>query len=246
MPQDSQPSADPSQGEEISLQALTEAFAKAMGIPTPPDMVVSVSSDASPTLPPEDLAGIEQAPPVAAAAADGDHCPISPTSILEAMLFVGNRDNQPLSAAQAAELMRGVAASEIPGLVDALNRRYAAAGCPYQIVSQRLGYRMTLRDDFSKLRDRFYGRIREARLSQAAVDVLAIVAYRQPVTALQIAALRGKPSPRLLAQLVRRGLLDIHRPADRRDAAVYRTAARFLELFRLGSLEDLPQSEDLD
>jgi segregation and condensation protein B len=105
---------------------------------------------------------------------------------------------------------------------------------------------MTLRDDFSKLRDRFYGRIREARLSQAAVDVLAIVAYRQPVTAQQIAALRGKPSPRLLSQLVRRGLLEIHRPADRRDLAEYRTAERFLALFRLGSLGDLPQSEDLD
>ena len=99
---------------------------------------------------------------------------------------------------------------------------------------------------FPSLRDRFYGRVREARLSQAAVDVLAIVAYRQPVTAPQIAELRGKPSSRLLSQLVRRGLLEIRRPDDRRSNPEYRTAERFLELFGLQSLEDLPQSEDLD
>jgi segregation and condensation protein B len=104
---------------------------------------------------------------------------------------------------------------------------------------------MTLREDFSKLRDRFYGRVREARLSQAAVDVLAIVAYRQPVTAPQVTVLRGKPSARLVSQLVRRGLLEVHWPEDRRDGPEYHTAQRFLELFGLQSLEDLPQGEDL-
>jgi segregation and condensation protein B len=95
------------------------------------------------------------------------------------------------------------------------------------------------------LRDRFYGRVRDARLSRAAVDVLAIVAYRQPVTARQIAELRGRPSGRLLAQLVRRRLLRVHRPAGPRAPAEYQTADRFLELFGLGSVDDLPQSEDL-
>jgi segregation and condensation protein B len=162
------------------------------------------------------------------------------------MLFVGNRGNQPLTAQQASELMRGVQPGEIPGLVDALNHRYETAGCPYQIVSDRSGYRMTLRKVFSVLRDRFYGRIREARLSQAAVDVLAIVSYRQPITAQEIAQLRGRPSGRLLSQLVRRKLLQLQRPEGRQGLAQYRTADRFLELFGLQGLEDLPQSEDLD
>jgi segregation and condensation protein B len=244
MSQDPQPNAEPPEGEEISLQALTEAFAKAMGMTRQ-----STEGQAADSAPPvsssaESAAAVEDSPSAATGAPDGDNCPISPTSILEAMLFVGNRDNQPLGAEQAAELMRGVAASEIPGLVDALNRRYAAAGRPYQIVSRQSGYRMTLREDFSKLRDRFFGRVREARLSQAALDVLAIVAYRQPVTASQIAELRGKPPARLLSQLVRRGLLEMRRPEDRRGNAEYRTSERFLELFGLGTLEDLPQSED--
>jgi segregation and condensation protein B len=246
MSQESQPIDEPPKGEEISLQALTEAFAKAMGMSPIPESEGKAGSAVPHPPPADEIADAEKAPPTVADEASGDHCPISPSSILEAMLFVGNRDHQPLTAAQAAELMRGVAAGEIPGLVDALNRRYAAEGCPYQIVSQRSGYRMTLREDFSKLRDRFYGRVREARLSQAAVDVLSIVAYRQPVTAPQIAELRGKPSSRLLSQLVRRGLLELRRPDDRRSSPEYRTAERFLELFGLQSLEDLPQSEDLD
>jgi len=246
MPEGSQPTPELPKAEEISLQELTEAFAKAMGMTTQPGGGQQTGTAAPPRLSAENAAGIEGTPPALTDEAPGDHCPISPTSILEALLFVGNRDKLPLTAQQAAELMRGVAASEIPGLVDALNHRYAAVGCPYQIVSERSGYRMTLRKDFAKLRDRFYGRIREARLSQAALDVLAIVAYRQPLTAVRIAELRGKPSARLLSQLVRRGLLEIHRPEDRGAAAEYRTAGRFLGLFGLGSLEDLPRSEDLD
>ena len=58
-----------------------------------------------------------------------------------------------------------------------------------------------LRPQFGPLRDLFLGRIREARLSQAAIDILAIVAYHQPVTAAEIDRLRGKPSGRLSRNL---------------------------------------------
>jgi segregation and condensation protein B len=177
-------------------------------------------------------------------AAESEACAVTPRSILEAMLFVGDRQNRPLSAAQAAEMMRGVEPGEIPALVDELNRRYAAAGCPYHVIHDDAGYRMSLRKPFFALRDRFYGRIREARLSQPAVDVLAIVAYRQPLTAEQVGTLRGKPSGHVLAQLVRRGLLRIERAAGSRRAAQYSTTTRFLRLFGLQTLADLPQSED--
>ncbi|OHB68768.1 MAG: hypothetical protein A2V70_01890 [Planctomycetes bacterium RBG_13_63_9] len=162
------------------------------------------------------------------------------------MLFVGNRDGRPLSAAQAAELMRGVEPEEIPGLVDELNRRYTANGCPYHIANDGSGYRFLLHSAFHRLRSRFYGRVREARLSQAAVDVLAVVAYQQPLTSEQIGQLRGKPSSHVLSQLVRRGLLRIERRDPKRRTASYFTTDRFLELFGMESLDDLPQSEELD
>jgi segregation and condensation protein B len=118
------------------------------------------------------------------------------------MLFVGDRDNRPLTAARAAELMRGVDAGEIHGLVQELNRRYKQSGCPYFVAEDSDGYRITLRKPFHPLREQFYGRVREARLSQAAIDVLAIVAYQQPLSAEQISAVRGTPSSAVLSQLV--------------------------------------------
>ena len=183
--------------------------------------------------------------PVEAGSAQAtDPCPICPRSILEAMLFVGNRDNRPLSPARAAELMRDVAPDEIPPLVDELNARYAAVGAPYRIVGHGDGYRLTLSDEFNPLRNRFYGRIREARLSQAAIDVLALVAYQQPLSGEQMGRLRGKPSSHVLAHLVRRGLLRIERPEAKRRTPHYFTTDRFLRLFNLQSLDDLPRSAD--
>lgn len=176
---------------------------------------------------------------------DNDPCQLCPRSILEAMLFVGNQQNEPLTSARAAELMRGVTPEEIPDLVDELNQRYAARGAPYQIASEGVGYRLVLRRPFHEVRDKFYGRVREARLSQAAVDVLAIVAYRQPITSEEVNKIRGRPSNGVLSQLVRRQLLRIERPGHRQPPS-YHTTDRFLELFGLETIEDLPQAEDVD
>jgi segregation and condensation protein B len=219
--------------QEISLRGLSEAFSQAMGGRSDPQ----ADPDAEPREPPPEEAPREEE-------AD-DSCRISPRTILEAMLFVGNRDNQPLESRQAAELMRDVEPEEIPALVDGLNRHYAARGCPYHVVSDGPGYRMTLRKRFFSLRDRFHGRVREARLSQAAIDVLAIVAYRQPLTSDEVSRLRDRPSGHLLAQLVRRRLLRIERPDEKPRKARYFTTDRFLELFGLASIDELPQSEEL-
>lgn len=175
-----------------------------------------------------------------------DSCQVTPQSIVEAMLFVGNQDKQSLSSRQIAALMRGVSPREIDEVVRKLNEQYTADRSPYQIVSVGAGYRMTLRDEFSGLRDSFYGRFRQARLSKAAIEVLAIVAYNQPVTRKEVDDYRGKPSPALLVQLVRRQLLRIERPEENPRIAIYWTTDRFLELFHLDSLDDLPQSAEFD
>jgi segregation and condensation protein B len=91
-----------------------------------------------------------------------------------------------------------------------------------------------------------HGRQREARLSPAAIDVLALVAYRQPATRQEIDNLRGADSGALLRQLVRRNLIAVVQRGDGQHREVsYGTTPRFLELFQLQSLDDLPQTQDL-
>ncbi|MBN1394223.1 MAG: SMC-Scp complex subunit ScpB [Pirellulales bacterium] len=243
------PSPDPpfdAEPQGISLDELARAFSQAMkpegdaGGPqseagVPPAAANQSDAGEPPSPPPGDAT----MPPV-----EEDSCPVCPLTILEAMLFVGNRDNRPLTPKRAAELMRGVAVDEIPPLAAELNRRYDSAGAAYRIAGCGDGYRLALREEFRPLRNRLFSRIREARLSQAAVDVLALVAYEQPITAEKVGRLRGKPSRHVLAHLVRRGLLRIERPETNRRTPHYRTTDRFLQLYNLESLNDLPKSED--
>jgi len=179
------------------------------------------------------------------AAAD-PHCEITPRSLLEAMLFVGNPEGGPLSARKIASRLRGVSPKEVSQLADELNATYAVEGCPYAITSTAEGYRLVLREEFAGLRDKFYGRVRQARLSQSAVDVLALVAYQQPLTREQVDHLRGKSSSAILSQLVRRKLLRIERPDEKPRVPRYFTTDRFLQLFGLETLQDLPQHQEME
>ena len=76
--------------------------------------------------------------------------------------------------------------------------------------------------------------------------MLAIVAYRQPLAADEVSRLRDKPSYHILSQLVRRRLLRVERTTQKPRKTLYHTTDRFLQLFELGSLADLPESEELD
>ncbi len=175
-----------------------------------------------------------------------DTCPTTPKTILEAMLFVGHPRNEPLTNRMAASLIRGVSPTEVDELVKELNADYEAAAAPYHIVSEAAGYRMALSPHFEALRERFYGRVRQARLSQSAIDILAVVAYNQPISKERINELRQHPSGPILTQLVRRQLLEIERVDTKPRQTLYRTTPRFLELFGLESLDDLPRSQEMD
>ncbi|HXG11762.1 MAG TPA: SMC-Scp complex subunit ScpB [Gemmataceae bacterium] len=169
--------------------------------------------------------------------------PPSPLRIVEALLFVGGA---PLTAARACEMVRGLTPAQFAETLDTLNRTYRRQGRPYTIQAQGPGYVLALRPRYQAVLEKLYGTMREARLSQAAIDVLALVAYRQPATKQEIDSLRGADSGALLRQLVRRGLIAVvHRGEASQRQVSYGTTQRFLELFRLRSLDDLPQTQDL-
>jgi segregation and condensation protein B len=96
------------------------------------------------------------------------------------------------------------------------------------------------------VRERLAASPREARLTPAARDVLALVAYRQPITKADIDSQRGVDSRSQIHQLVRLGLVAvIHQPELGTKEALHVTTARFLELVGLDSLDDLPRTGDL-
>ncbi len=221
----------------ISLEELSAAYAQLLGKGADP-------YERPIEAPPGSLAEILETTPDTES--EDEVCDLCPRSIVEAILFVGHPGNEPLTAEQIAQLMRGVPAREVEELVRDLNQTYAEHGHAFHIVSAGAGYRLVLHDELAALRNVFYGRVREARLSQAAVDVLAIVAYQQGLTRAQIEQLRGRPCGAILAQLVRRRLLRLDRPQKKPRTPRYATTDRFLELFGLSSLDELPLSQDLD
>jgi segregation and condensation protein B len=163
--------------------------------------------------------------------------------IVEAMLFVGGA---PLTAARMCEAIRGLTEPQAVQIIDDLNRDYRAQGRPYYIQAHEHGYQLTLRPKFRPVVEKVYGAAREARLSTAAIDVLSLVAYRQPATKQEIDNLRGAESGGILRQLVRRDLVAVVQRGEAGQHEIsYGTTPRFLELFELTSLDDLPQTQDL-
>ena len=174
-------------------------------------------------------------PPVRAATVEPT-ATLEPEQILEAMLFVGG---PPLNPDAVAQVIRGYTPERVRDAIDALNRRYEAQNRPYAVVPRDGGYVLAVGPAFHGVRERLFGGPREARLTQPALDVLSLIAYRQPVARADLDALRGADSTAAVRHLVRLGLIAVARRGDA-DAG-YGTTPRFLELFNLTGLDDLPR-----
>ncbi|MEM9367587.1 MAG: SMC-Scp complex subunit ScpB [Planctomycetota bacterium] len=171
----------------------------------------------------------------------------TPEAIVEAALFVGHPENQAFTAARLASVMRDVTPEEVDGIVHELNASYREHHQGIRIASDEDGYRMVVAPEFETMRLRFSGKIREAVLSQPAVEVLALVAYQPGITARAVTDLRGRESATVLSQMVRRRLLEVRRERPDPDAKVvpcYYPAERLFVLLGIDSIEDLPQVEE--
>ncbi|MCO8123423.1 SMC-Scp complex subunit ScpB [Stieleria sp. TO1_6] len=225
---------------ELSLDDLGAAYARAAAAHDP-------ETYAAPE-PSEPLEDSEQESPAAFDPLDDsvDEL-VHPEGIIEAALFVGHPESLSFTAARLASLMREVTADEVVEMIDALNASYKASEQAFRIVEDESGYRLTIAPSVENVRQSFLGKVREARLSQAAVEVLSLVAYQPGVTAQIVQDQRGKESGSLLNQLVRRRLLEIRRqtPDDGgRKVPHYYPTERFLALFGLDSLQDLPMVDE--
>ena len=205
------------------------------GTPTPEDLGQSFSAILG------EQTWEEPSPEIAPPEVDTS-IPPAPVRILEALLFVGGA---PLTEQRAAQVIRGMTSEQFKAGIDELNRAYRRQNRPYHILPRDQGYVLALRPQFRGLLDKVFGGVREARLSTQAIDVLALVAYRQPATKGEVDSLRGAESGPLLRQLVRRGLIQVAYRADANVKEVsYGTTQRFLELFEIQSLDDLPKTQE--
>ena len=218
----------------LSIDRLARAFASMMGAADP----YSAAPAAAPT---ESVAEVDPSPDLDDIPDVGPQdasCRVSPESIVEALLFVGLPGGKPLSSKRVASLMRGVRPHEIDDIAADLGRRYLADRCPYEVVAAGDGWVMRLRKEYAALGRVVETRARQVRLDADALDVLAVVAWNQPVARDRLVELGCDATPSVLRMLVRRGLLELSPGDDGRPA--YRTTRKFLDVFRLSRIEDLP------
>ena len=158
------------------------------------------------------------------------------------MLFVGGH---PLTATVASTAVRGLTAERFHEAITSLNKRYCDQRRPYTIESRDDGFVLAVRPAYRNLRERLFSGPRETRLSQPALDVLSVIAYRQPVGKVEVDAVRGTDSGPTLRQLVRLGLVTVQHRAEAAVREVrYGTTPRFLQVFGLISLDELPRLGD--
>lgn len=172
---------------------------------------------------------------------DNANCPISPKSIIESVLFVGVPSGEKITARKLAAVMRDVSPKEVKQVVKELNSEYERDNSAFRVVEDSGNFKLQLHPDLIEVQNHYFGRNRPARLSQNAIDVLAIVAYHQPISRAQVDKIRSKPSGGVLNQLQRRELLIAEKPEGSKEKQ-FKTTDRFLDLFGLESLDDLPQT----
>lgn len=169
---------------------------------------------------------------------------VTPAQVIESALFVGGI---PLTSKKICALLRNSFDVQfVERTIDELNDQYVVEGRPYEIRLGDGGYRLELRPEYEKLRQRAYGSgPREVKLSQDILEVLALVAYRQPISQAEIESHGKQNAGNLLRQLLRRDLIAIQRGDGGRKDVSYLTTPRFLTVFGIGSLDELPEPDDL-
>ncbi len=162
---------------------------------------------------------------------------------LEAALFLAR---EPLTTRRLAKLARLDDGTRARTLIRDLRRLQDAAGSAFRVEQIAGGFQMLTRAPFGPWVRRLQDSAGGSRLSPAALETLAIVAYRQPTTRAEIESIRGVGSEEMLRQLLERDLVAIGgRAEDLGRPNVYVTTRRFLAAFGLARLEDLPPLESL-
>jgi segregation and condensation protein B len=162
--------------------------------------------------------------------------------VLEALLL---STHHPLTAGRLAELMDLESTKPIRHAIRELNEVYEKSNRSFRIEQVAGGFQMLTLPEFGEHLRKLHQREVDAKLTKAALETLAVIAYKQPILRADIEAIRGVACGETIRNLMEKHLVRIAGRAEEPGRPIlYGTTKRFLELFGLNNLSDLPQSEE--
>lgn len=171
--------------------------------------------------------------------ASGEKAPAVDLGALEALLF---STRHPLTPNRLAELIEVPSGKALRQAVAELNRQYEASGRCFRVEQVAGGYQLLTLPQFGELLGRLHQKDVDAKLTRSALETLAIIAYKQPVLRAEVEAIRGVASGETIRSLMEKHLVKIAGRAEEPGRPIlYGTTKRFLEVFGLNSLKDLPK-----
>jgi segregation and condensation protein B len=163
-------------------------------------------------------------------------------SVVEALLFASD---EPLSANRLAGITE-TSIKQVNRHIDNLNKKYTSNKNAFRIEKIAGGYQMMTLSDYNHWLKKLLRARSDSKLSTAALETLAIIAYKQPVIRADIEAIRGVQAGELIRSLMYKGLVKIVGRAEVLGRPMlYGTTKKFLEVFGLNTLKDLPKVEEL-
>ena len=201
-----------------------------------------------PDRPTSEAAPLEQPDGAVEDAADDSESPDSPESspvnlpLMEALLL---STHHPLTAGRLAELMDLDSTKPVRKAIKELNSQYESTGRAFRIDQVAGGYQVLTLPEFGEHLKKLHQKEADAKLTKAALETLAIIAYKQPILRADVEAIRGVACGETIRSLMEKHLVKIAGRAEEPGRPIlYGTTKRFLELFGLNSLRDLPQPEN--
>ena len=156
---------------------------------------------------------------------------------LEAILMVSD---EPLDKVRLASVV-GHPVGEVEEALEALAAEYTEQGRGFDLRSVAGGWRFYSRPDYAGVVESFVLDGQQARLTQAALETLSVVAYKQPVSRARVSAIRGVNVDGVMRTLLTRGLVEEAGQDEQSGANLYRTTSYFLERIGITSLDELPE-----
>jgi segregation and condensation protein B len=165
-------------------------------------------------------------------------------SVIEAVLVTADT---PVTPGRLTGLIDGLNGKDVRAAVDALNEGYREAGRAFTIVEIGGGFQLASRQEFGPWVRKYHGGKDQVRLSQAALETLSIIAFKQPITRVEVDSIRGVNSSGVMRHLHEHGLVRISgRSEGIGKPMLFGTTREFLLHFGLKSLADLPKPRELE